>query len=238
MLTLAVQKSGRLNTQTDQLLKDCGISLINGSTHKLKVIASNFPLQILYLRDDDIPECIVDGGADAGIVGENVFWESGKKLDLITRLGFARCRMSIAVPKQMDYTDLSDLNGLSIATSYPSILQGFLDKNNIAASIHQISGSVEIAPGIGLADAIFDIVSTGSTLLGNGLKEVEVALHSEAVLLSHPQLNSEKKAVLDKLIFRIAAVKKAGNFKYILLNAPNEKIDEICAILPGMKSPT
>ena len=238
MLTLAVQKSGRLNEQTEKLLKDCGISFIHGRNDKLKAIASNFPLQILYLRDDDIPECIADAAADIGIVGENVYVEKGKSLKISKRLGFAKCRLAIAIPKQMVYKDIKDLNGLSIATSYPNILKKFFDKKGLKVTIHQISGSVEIAPGIGMADAIFDIVSTGSTLISNGLKEVETVMNSEAVLLVHPKLNKEKEAILEKLNFRISAVKKARNYKYILLNTPNDKIDEICQILPGMKSPT
>ena len=238
MITLAVQKSGRLNAQTDKLLKDCGISIINGSEKKLKARASNFPLQILYLRDDDIPECIADGAADIGIVGENIYIEKGKKLTISKKLGFARCRLSIAVPKQMPYQGIRDLGGLSIATSYPKILQQFLDENTVQASIHVISGSVEIAPGIGMAEAIFDIVSTGSTLVGNGLKEVETVLQSEAVLIANQDLTPEKTEILDTLVFRIDAVMRARNYKYILLNTPNDKIDEICALLPGMKSPT
>ena len=238
MITLAVQKSGRLNAQTDKLLKDCGISFINGSEKKLKAMASNFPMQILYLRDDDIPECIADGAADIGIVGENTIKEKGGNLEISQKLGFAKCHLSIAVPKQMTYNDINDLDGLSIATSYPKTLQDFLDEKKVNASIHLISGSVEIAPGIGMADAIFDIVSTGSTLLSNGLKEVETVMHSEAVLAANPNLSDEKKKILDKLKFRIEAVKKARNYKYILLNTPNNKIEEICNILPGMKSPT
>jgi len=238
MITLAVQKSGRLNSQTDKLLKDCGITFINGGERKLKAKASNFPMQILYLRDDDIPECIADGAADIGIVGENILREKGGNLSIVKKLGFAKCRLAIAVPKQMAYEDVKDLEGLSIATSYPKVLQEYLDEKEVKASIHLISGSVEIAPGIGMADAIFDIVSTGSTLLSNGLKEVETVLNSEAVLISNPEIDEEKKQILDQLIFRISAVKQAGNYKYILLNSPNDKIDEICNILPGMKSPT
>jgi ATP phosphoribosyltransferase len=238
MLTLAVQKSGRLNEKTTVLLNDCGISFINGGTNKLRAPASNFPLQILYLRDDDIPECVADAAADIGIVGENIYVETGKKLDLIKRLGFAKCRLSVAVPKHTKYQSRADLNGWSIATSYPRILQNFLDNNGLSASIHQISGSVEVAPGIGMADAIFDIVSTGSTLLSNGLKEVETVMDSEAVIIANPDLDEDKKNVLDKLVFRISAVKKARDYKYILLNTPNDKIEEICRILPGMKSPT
>jgi ATP phosphoribosyltransferase len=238
MITLALQKSGRLNQKSVQLLQDCGISFTNGGSSTLKVNATNFPMQILFLRDDDIPECIADGAADCGIVGENVYFEKDSKLDISAKLGFSRCRLSIAIPKAMKYDSVKDLNTKSIATSYPKILQKYLNENSIRASIHEISGSVEIAPGIGMADAIFDIVSTGSTLLSNGLKEVETVLTSQAVLLSAPQLKKEKKAILDQFLFRIDAVQKAGNSKYILLNAPNEKIKEISKILPGMKSPT
>jgi len=238
MITLAIQKSGRWSEKSTQLLKDCGIYFANGDSSKLKAKAQNFPLQILYLRDDDIPECIADGAADIGIIGENVYLESGKPLRLIKRLGFAGCRLSIAVPKQMEFESVSDLAGKSIATSYPRILQKYLDKKNVEANIHQITGSVEVAPGIGLADAVFDIVSSGSTLISNGLKEVEKVMDSEAVLIANSELDAEKRVVLEKLLFRIQAVKKAGNYKYILLNAPDEKIDEIVKIIPGMKSPT
>jgi len=238
MLILALQKSGRLNKQSVQLLKDCGISFTNGSNDALKVTATNFPVQILYLRDDDIPECIADSAADCGIVGENIIAEKGIELATKKKLGFAKCRMSIAFPKQMEYQSVSDLNNLSIATSYPRILQKYLTKNNLNSSIHEISGSVEIAPGIGMADAIFDIVSTGSTLLSNGLKEVETVLKSEAVLVANPELDGKKQKILNRLLFRISAVKKASNHKYILLNAPNNKIEQISALLPGMKSPT
>jgi ATP phosphoribosyltransferase len=238
MIILAVQKSGRLNVQTDKLLKDCGISIINGSEKKLKARAINFPLQILYLRDDDIPECIADGAADIGIVGENIYLEKGKTLSISKRLGFAKCRLSIAVPKQMNYTGVHDLRDRSIATSYPNILQKFLTEKGVKASIHLISGSVEIAPGIGMADAIFDIVSTGSTLISNGLKEVETVLESEAVLIANQALHPQKAATLDTLMFRIDAVMRARSYKYILLNTPNAKINEICTLLPGMKSPT
>ena len=238
MLILALQKSGRLNKQSVQLLKDCGISFANGSNNLLKVTATNFPIQILYLRDDDIPECIADGAADCGIVGENVIAEKSVELDVKKHLGFGKCRLSIAVPKQLEYKSAIDLDSLSIATSYPGILQKYLDKNGLNASIHEISGSVEIAPGIGMADAIFDIVSTGSTLLSNGLKEVETVMKSEAVLVSNPTLDKNKQTILNKLLFRISAVKKAASHKYILLNTPNEKIEKISALLPGMKSPT
>lgn len=238
MLILALQKSGRLNNKSVQLLDDCGITFSNGTNNVLKVNATGFPMQILFLRDDDIPECIADGAADCGIVGENVFLEKKANLVIEKKLGFSRCRLSIAVPNSMQYNSEKDLNGLSIATSYPVILKKYLDEKSINASIHEISGSVEIAPSINLADAIFDIVSTGSTLFSNGLKEVTTVLNSEAVLLASPRLNKEKKDILKSLLFRITAVQKAAKTKYVLLNAPNEKIEEICALLPGMKSPT
>jgi len=238
MLTIAIQKSGRLNQQSVQLLKDCGLSFSNGDKSKLKTKSTNFPLQIIFLRDDDIPESVADFAADIGIVGENEFIERKKSLSVIKKLGYAKCRLSIAVPKQMAYESIKDLSGKSIATSYPSILSKYLESKNVKAEIHQINGSVEIAPGIGMADAIFDIVSTGSTLLSNGLKEVKTIMNSEAVLIANPNLDPEKQEILDKLLFRIQAVQQAGNTKYILLNAPNKKIDEICRLLPGMKSPT
>ncbi|RKY57700.1 MAG: ATP phosphoribosyltransferase [Candidatus Neomarinimicrobiota bacterium] len=238
MITLAIQKSGRLSEKTVKLLHECGIAFENGGSSKLKSKAGNFPMQILYLRDDDIPECVSDGIADIGIVGENVYLEKKRPLAIVERLGFARCRLSIAVPKSMEYDNVGDLNGLNIATSYPNILKTFLKDNKIVANIHEISGSVEIAPGIGLADAIFDIVSTGSTLLSNGLREVETVLFSEAILVAGENLPEKVRKLLDKLLFRIRAVQTARNRKYILLNALNEQIDEICKLLPGMKSPT
>ncbi len=238
MLILALQKSGRLNKKSVQLLEDCGITFSNGTNSVLKVNAAGFPIQILFLRDDDIPECVADGAADCGIVGENEFQEKRAKLDIAKKLGFSKCRLSIAVPKDMEYSSENDLNGLSIATSYPVILKQYLNENSINASIHEISGSVEIAPSINMADAIFDFVSTGSTLFSNGLKEVTTVLNSEAVMLSSPNLSKEKKVIFESLLFRITAVQKANKTKYILLNAPNEKLKEICAYLPGMKSPT
>ncbi|APF19131.1 ATP phosphoribosyltransferase [Caldithrix abyssi] len=238
MLTLAVQKSGRLSEKTLRLLEECGIQIGNGGKGKLKAVSSTFPLEILYLRDDDIPECVADGIAHVGIVGANVVFEKDREVEIVEGLGFARCRMSIAVPKEMDYKGLADLNGLKIATSFPRILSKYLQENHVQAEIHEINGSVEIAPSIGLADVIFDIVSTGSTLLSNSLKEVETVLHSEAVLIAHPGMDAEKRALLEQLIFRIKAVLKAKDYKYILLNVPNEKIETICQILPGMKSPT
>jgi len=238
MLTLAVQKSGRLSEKTLNLVKECGISIPNGLEHKLKAKANNFPLQILFLRDDDIPECLADGAADAGIVGENEYKESGHPLRLMKRLGFAKCRLSLAVPQNGPYQKPEDLSGLHIATSYPRILQTFLEERGIRASIHKISGSVEITPSIGLAEAIFDIVSSGSTLAGNGLKEMYTVMESEAVLLAGKNLSTQKEKILTEFLFRINAVLKASAYKYILLNAPNDRIETICRILPGMKSPT
>ena len=238
MITMAIQKSGRLSEKSLNLLKEAGIHLDNGSQKRLLTRARNFPLQVLYLRDDDIPESVADGVADIGIVGLNVVEEKEKQVKIVDRLGFARCRLSIAVPKQMDYTDRQQLNGLRIATSYPNILRKFLQQHNIEATIHEISGSVEVAPGIGMSDAIFDIVSTGSTLISNGLKEVETVIESEAVMIATPDLAEEKQQLLDKLRFRMQAVRKAEQFRYILLNAPNEKLETITRILPGMKSPT
>ena len=237
MLKIAIQRSGRLYEDSIKLLKECGIELNNGNK-QLKTAAFNFPLEVYFLRDDDIPQYVFDGVADVGIVGENVLLEKGKDIDLIYRLGFGRCRLSIAVPKNLAYDSIFDLEGLKIATTYSSLLQKFLNEKNVTAEIHEISGSVEIAPGIGLADAICDLVSSGSTLLTNGLKEVEVVLRSEAILAINKQLPAEKKEVLEKLLLRINAVKTAKNNKYILLNAPNNKLAEIAAILPGMKSPT
>ena len=238
MITLAIQKAGRLNEKTIQLLKECGIIFSNGGTSKLRSESSDFPIRILYLRDDDIPECIADRIADIGIVGENVFYEKSRPGRIIERLGFAKCRLSIAVPKQSEFSGLADLQGLSIATSYPGILKRFLEENQIKAEIHEISGSVEVAPGIGLAQAIFDIVNTGSTLLANGLKEVYTVLKSEAVLIAGEELDAAKQKLLNQLVFRMRAVNAARSRKYILLNAPNDSIAKICEILPGMKSPT
>lgn len=237
MLRIAIQKSGRLQEDSLKLLKESGLSFSNGKD-QLKTQARNFPVEILFLRDDDIPQYIEDNVADAGIVGENVWIEKQKKNDLVKRLDFAKCRLSIAVPRSENYTSVNYLNGKNIATSYPVIVQRFLDKHNIKAGIHEISGSVEIAPGIGLADAICDIVSTGSTLMSNGLKEVETVMQSEAVLIASPQLAQNKKEILDKLIFRFEAVQSAKNNKYILLNCPNESIKPITDVIPGMKSPT
>ena len=237
MLKIAIQKSGRLYEDSLQLLKECGIELNNGN-RQLKASAIDFPLEAYFLRDDDIPQYIFDNVADIGIVGENVLLEKDKDLDVISKLGFGRCRLSIAVPKNFSYTNIRDLQGLKIASSYTVLLQKFLEKDNVKADIHEISGSVEIAPGIGLADAICDLVSTGSTLFTNGLKEVEVVLNSEAVLVANKKLSDENKKILDNFLLRINAVKTAKNNKYILMNAPNHQLKNISAILPGMKSPT
>src|SRR5690349_9528736 len=237
MLRIAIQKSGRLQEGSLELLKESGLSFSNGKD-QLKTQARNFPVEVLFLRDDDIPQYIEDKVADVGIVGENIFAEKQKRNEIVKRLDFAKCRLSMAVPRSESYTGVQWLNGKNIATSYPAIVRSFLKKNNVEAGIHEISGSVEIAPGIGLADAICDIVSTGSTLLSNGLKEVEIVMQSEAVIIANPSLEDEKKKILDKLLFRIEAVKKAKNSKYILLNCPNESIEKITAVIPGMKSPT
>lgn len=236
-LKIAIQKSGRLYDDSIRLLKECGIDVSNG-LNKLKTEAQNFPLEIYFLRDDDIPQYVEDGVADIGIVGENVLLEKDRDVQLITRLGFGKCRLAIAVPKTVRYRGLRDLQGKRIATSYPRILARFLKKEKIKAEIHEISGSVEIAPGIGLADAICDLVSSGSTLFSNGLKEVETILASEAVLVANKKLSAQKKKTLERLLFRMDAVRKAKKNKYILLNAPNEKLDRIVALIPGMKSPT
>lgn len=236
-LRIAIQKGGRLHDSSLELLRSCGIKVENYS-NKLRTEASNFPLEVLFLRDDDIPACVADGVADIGIVGENLVLETEQSVDLALRLGFGKCRLSIGLPRELNYNNLSDLNGLRIATSYTTILEDFLKKNSIKAEIHPISGSVEIAPSIGLADAIFDIVSSGSTLTMNGLKEVETVMSSEALLIRNQNLVPEANALLQKIIFRIQAVQKAKANKYILLNTPNDKIEAISAILPGMNSPT
>lgn len=236
-LRIAVQKSGRLYDGFMKLLKECGIEVSNGN-NQLRVIAANFPVEIFFLRDDDIPEYVQDAVADIGFVGENVVKEKNKEVDTIEKLGFGKCRLSIAIPKTGALQSINDLNGKKIATSYPFILSSFLKEKNIQASIHEISGSVEIAPKIGLADAICDLVSSGSTLFTNELKEIETILYSESILISNKKLSAEKKIILESLQFRLSAVKKAKNNKYVLLNAPNEKLDTICQLLPGMKSPT
>ncbi len=237
MLKIAIQKSGRLHDDSMRLLKECGIEINNGNK-QLKAMAFNFPLEMFFLRDDDIPQYVYDGVADIGIVGENVVLEKGRDTKLEYRLGFGRCRLSIAVPKTENYQSIQDLQGKRIATSYPRLLGNFLAAQHVQADIHEISGSVEIAPGIGLADAICDLVSSGSTLFTNGLRESEVILESEAVLVSQPNLSPENRVLLDKLLMRIHAVKIARKSKYIMLNAPNHQLPHIFQLLPGMKSPT
>ncbi|MDR2938027.1 MAG: ATP phosphoribosyltransferase [Prevotellaceae bacterium] len=236
MLKIAIQKSGRLSEKSLELIAEAGIKVAN-SERKLVAQASNFPIEMLYLRDDDIPQCVNDGVADVGFVGENVLLETGYPLDIVERLGFGKCRLSLAIPKAENYENVKWFNGKKIATSYPKILQDYLTKNGVKAEIHQISGSVEISTGVGIADAIFDIVSSGSTLISNGLKEVEVALQSEAVMVGK-KLNAEKKAILEKLLFRLHAVQKGRKNKYVMLNAPTESVEKITAVIPGMKSPT
>lgn len=237
MLKIAIQKSGRLYDDSIKLLKECGIELNNGNK-QLKSVAYNFPLEVYFFRDDDIPQYVHDGVADIGIVGENILLEKDRDIDLVYRLGFGRCRLSIAVPKNMQYQSVRDLHGLKIATTYSGLLNNFLTKNKVSAEIHEISGSVEIAPGIGLADAICDLVSSGSTLFTNGLKEVELVLPSEAILAANKNLSEENRQLLEKLLLRINAVKTAKNNKYIILNAPNDQLKNIAKVLPGMKSPT
>src|SRR6478672_918511 len=236
-LKLAIQKSGRLHEDSIKLLNDCGIAVKSGGNH-LRSVAENFPLEVYFLRDDDIPQYVEDGVADIGIVGENVLYEKGKQVEIIEALGFGKCRLSIAVKKTDNYGNAGFLNGKKIATSYPVLTQRFLNENSINAEIHEISGSVELAPGIGLADAVCDLVSSGSTLFMNGLQEVQTILRSQAVLVKSKQLEESQQQLLEQLLFRIRAVKKAKNNKYILLNAPNNCLDKIIALLPGMKSPT
>jgi ATP phosphoribosyltransferase len=236
-LKIALQKSGRLYEDSISILKECGIEFRNGM-NKLLNEAINFPLQVLFLRDDDIPQYVADAVADVGIVGENIVFEKNKDVAIIDKLDFGKCRLSIAVPRNENYSDVSFLQNKKIATSYPYLLQKFLDENKITAEIHEISGSVEITTGVGLADAICDLVSSGSTLFSNGLKEVEVILNSEAALIENKNISEEKRVILEKLLFRIEAVKKSKKYKYILLNVPNKNLETVCKIIPGMKSPT
>ena len=236
-LKIAVQKKGRLYDGSMSLLKECGIDVSNGN-NQLRVQAANFPLEVFFLRDDDIPEYVQDAVVDIGFVGENVTAEKNKNVELIEKLDFGKCRLSIAIPKSGSIRSMSDLDNKKIATSYPLLLTNYLKEKKINATVQEISGSVEIAPRIGLADAICDLVSSGSTLFSNELTELETVLRSEAVLISNKNLSAEKRTQLDKLLFRIRAVKKAKNNKYVLLNAPNEKLNEIIQLLPGMKSPT
>jgi len=236
-LKIAIQKSGRLSEKSQEMIREAGISLTNGKRN-LVAQSHSFPVEVLYLRDDDIPQYVEDSVADIGIVGEDVFVESGKSLDLILRLGFSRCRLSLALPKRIDYNGLSWFNGKKVATSFPNILRKYLEEKKIDAEIHEISGSVEIAPAIGLADAICDIVSSGSTLVSNGLEEVEQIMKSEAVIIGRKDLADEKQKILDEFLFRMQSVLAARDNKYILLNAPNDRLEEICSLIPGMKSPT
>ena len=236
-LKIAIQKSGRLHDESIQILKDCGISVYNGND-QLKVTASNFPLEVYYLRNSDIPQYLIDGVVDIAIVGDNLLVEKGQNIQIAEKLGFSKCKVSVAVPKNFNYNSIQDLNGLRVATSYPKTVVDYFSSKGISVDIHQISGSVEIAPNIGLSDAIVDIVSSGSTLFKNGLKEVEVILKSEAVLAVSLKISEEAKQVLAKLQFRIQAVLRSRKSKYILMNVPNNKISEISKILPVLKSPT
>jgi ATP phosphoribosyltransferase len=236
-LKIAIQKSGRLNEESIQILKDCGIA-INNENDQLKAEATNFSLEVLYLRNSDIPQYLIDGVVDAAIVGDNLLVEKGKNIQVIEKLGFSKCKVSIAVPKSFEYNSIEDLEGLRIATSYPNTVNDYFSSKGVQVDLHQISGSVEIAPNIGLSDAIVDIVSSGSTLFKNNLKEVEVIFKSEAVLAVSPKITAVAKVILDKLQFRIQSVLKARNSKYILMNVPNDKIELISKILPVLKSPT
>lgn len=236
-LKIAVQKAGRLHDDSMQILKEVGISIDNGKD-QLKASARNFPLEVFYLRNSDIPQYLKDGVVDAAIIGENILIEKGKEITIVEKLGFSSCKVSVAVPKSFRYSGVQDLQGKQIATSYPNTVNEFLQKNNIKANLHIINGSVEIAPNIGLADAIVDIVSSGSTLFKNNLKEVEIILKSEAVLAASPIISEEKQNILNKLQFRFQSVLKGRQFKYILLNAPNDRLQEIIEVIPGMKSPT
>lgn len=237
MLRIAVQSKGRLFEDTMNLLSEADIK-VSASKRTLLVQASNFPLEVLYLRDDDIPQSVASGVADIGVVGENEFVERHEDADIIDRLGFSRCRLSLAIPKSIDYTGLEWFNGKKIATSYPYILKKFMDEKGIETDIHVITGSVEISPGIGLADGIFDIVSSGSTLVSNNLREVEIVMQSEALLIGNRQLSDEKKAILRDMLFRFEAVRQAEDKKYVRMNAPKARLKEIIEVLPGLKSPT
>jgi ATP phosphoribosyltransferase len=236
-LRLAIQKSGRLSDKSIDLLHSCGIRFSHPKG-RLRAVSDNFPIEILYLRDDDIPGYVADGVADLGMVGENVVLEKGVEVEEVRRLGFGRCRLAIALPRGEDYTGIASLQGRHLATSYPRLLERYLSENGVTASIHEISGSVEIAPGIGLADGICDLVSTGSTLLSNGLKEVATILKSEAVLVANPQLSQEKRQLLDRMAFRMDSVLRSKGYRYILLNAPTDSVEQIIGLLPGMRSPT
>lgn len=237
MLRIAVQSKGRLFEDTMNLLAEADIK-INAGKRTLLVQSSNFPLEVLYLRDDDIPQSVAGGVADIGVVGENEFMERGEDAEIISRLGFSRCRLSLAIPKDIDYHGIEWFNGKKIATSYPNILRNYLEKNRINTDIHVITGSVEISPGIGLADGIFDIVSSGSTLVSNNLREVEVVMKSEALLIGNKQLNGEKRDILQNMLFRFEAVRNAEDKQYVRMNAPKARLQEIIDVLPGLKSPT
>ena len=237
MLRIAVQSKGRLYEDTMDLLKETGIK-INNARRTLLVQSSNFPIEVLYMRDDDIPECVASGVADIGIVGENEFVEREVDANIVKRLGFSKCRISLAIPEAIDYTGVKWFDGKKIATSYPNILKKFAKEQGISIDVHVIQGSVEIAPGIGLSDGIFDIVSSGSTLVSNKLREVEIVMKSEALLIGNKELSPEKQATLNEFLFRIQSVLVADDKKYVLMNAPTDKVKEICAILPGIKSPT
>lgn len=237
MLRIAVQSKGRLFDDTMNLLAEADIKVSSGR-RTLLVQSQNFPLEVLYLRDDDIPQSVASGVADIGVVGENEFVERGEDAEIISRLGFSKCRLSLAIPKDIDYPGLSWFNGKKIATSYPNILRHFMDDNHINADIHVITGSVEISPGIGLADGIFDIVSSGSTLVSNNLSEVEVVMQSEALLIGNKQMSQEKRDTLEEMLFRFKAVKDAEDKKYVRMNAPKARLQEIISVLPGLKSPT
>lgn len=236
-IRIAIQKSGRLNEDSLRILKDCGISIDNGKD-QLKASSRNFPLEVFYLRNGDIPQYLRDGVVDIAIIGENVLIEKGADIEFVEKLGFSKCKVSLAVPKSVTYDSLKDLEGKRIATSYPNTVRNYLEENGVKADLHMINGSVEIAPNIGLADAICDIVSSGSTLFKNNLKEVEVMLKSEAVLAVSPQISEERKEILKKMRFRIKSVLQARQSKYVLMNVPKDKLDDILKLLPGMRSPT
>ena len=236
-IRIAVQKSGRLSDDSLKLFKECGIKFESGGS-KLRSISSNFPIEFLFLRDDDIPGYVEDGVADLGVVGLNVLMEHTRKVDIVKELGFSKCRLSLAIPRGENYTDLNQFEGKSIATSYPNLTNQFLLKNGVRAEMHEISGSVEIAPSIGLAEGICDIVSTGGTLLSNGLKEVATVFESQAVMISNKSLSAEKKSILEKLLFRIDSVQRGQNAKYVVLNVQEQNIEKVTALLPGMKSPS
>ena len=237
MLRIAVQSKGRLFDDTMNLLAEADIK-VSASKRTLLVQSSNFPLEVLYLRDDDIPQSVASGVADIGVVGENEFVERGEEADIISRLGFSQCRLSLAIPKEIEYRGVNWFNGKKIATSYPNILRAYMDKNGVDCEIHVITGSVEISPGIGLADGIFDIVSSGSTLVSNNLREVEVVMQSEALLIGNKNLSGDKRDILEQMLFRFKAVKDAEDKKYVRMNAPKARLQEIINVLPGLKSPT